>query len=545
MSAPTLMTIKAFEHAPAPLPAPLEERLNGSPAKTPEDLAVALEKHRARSELLRNAHLDAVKDRAARDNQRVLEAAARKRRAAANNVEKIQRRQEAADSKFNAKREAAEAKRAAWTARRAEMASNVAEARKAADAARQVAHLESLEAEKLASTKHEKTIQAIHDKSANVVKHAAAVVAARKEKEAQDAAAAAAKLADRMALAEIRRESAAPNSPGSSAPPSPGAKSSKAVLSRVLNEQKVEAGLKEVAFAKRNAKAEAKRVAILKEVTDKAERHHADREHKLAALAAKANGTDAETAAHKSALWTKMLNAENARQLTLKQRMAGCKEKGDTTSVIIVHVDKAASVRMPPPALVKRLTTVSNRLLATAPSRQAGAAARKLALRSAAALRLAKAAERRAAVVGKTGAALGARKAKLEGKLARALVTKAIADGRKAHVLAQEAKRVEAASKARKGAAQAAKDKGAAAATHCEAVGERRAAAIRRTAKVGVIAVRAAANRSRRVALAAAKGARAEALAARCVAAAAAKATKTADVVAAAKQAQKVKCSDA
>ena len=61
MSAPTLMTIKAFEHAPAPLPAPLEERLNGSPAKTPEDLAVALEKHRARSELLRNAHLDAVR----------------------------------------------------------------------------------------------------------------------------------------------------------------------------------------------------------------------------------------------------------------------------------------------------------------------------------------------------------------------------------------------------------------------------------------------------------------------------------------------------
>lgn len=487
MSAPLLMTIKAFEHAPAPLPAPLEERLNGSPAKTPEDLAAALEKHRARTELLRTAHLDAVKDRAARDNQRVLEAAARKRRAAANNVEKIQRRQEAADSKFNAKREAAEAKRAAWMARRAEMASNVAEARKAADAARQMAHLESLEAEKLASTKHEKTIQAIHDKSANVVKHAAAVVAARKEKEAEETAAAAAKLAERMALAELRRESAAPNSPGTSAPPSPGTKSSKAVLSRVLNEQKVEAGLKELAFAKRNAKAEAKREAILKEVTDKAERHHVLREHKLAALAAKANGTDAETVAHKSALYSKLLNAENARQLSLKQRMAGCKVQGDTTSVIVVRVDKA-SPRMPPPALVKRLTTLSNRLLATAPSRQAGAAARKLALRSATALRLAKAAERRALVVGTARAALCARKAALEGKLARALVTKAIADGRKAHVLAQEAKRVEAASKARKAAAQAAKDKGAAAATHCEAVAERRAAAVRRTAKVGVVA---------------------------------------------------------
>merc|ERR1719399_2013070 len=131
------------------LPAALEQRLSGSPTKTPDELAATLAECSSRSEKLRAAHLDAVRDRAARESQRAAEAAARKLRLAASRVEKIQRKLIAAESKTEAKKQATEAEREARKARRAEMALAVAEARRAAVEARELRTAKLLENEKL------------------------------------------------------------------------------------------------------------------------------------------------------------------------------------------------------------------------------------------------------------------------------------------------------------------------------------------------------------------------------------------------------------
>jgi hypothetical protein len=60
MTAPVALTISIRDLPPTPVPAHLEQRLSGSPTKTPEDLACELAKQTARTELLRLAHLDSV-----------------------------------------------------------------------------------------------------------------------------------------------------------------------------------------------------------------------------------------------------------------------------------------------------------------------------------------------------------------------------------------------------------------------------------------------------------------------------------------------------
>jgi len=493
MSQPVALTINVhnLETPKASLPAALEARLTGSPTKSPEDLASALQAHANRTAALRKAHLDAVRDRAARESQRAADVAARKLRLAANRVEKIQSRIDMAATKTHSKKEAAEAEREARKARRESLAQAVADAREAADQARAVRHAEILTAEAQANAKHLKAVGEVKDKGAAAVKHALAVAAAQKEKEAEAAALLAEKQCARLNAADYRREELA--ALAMAGPGSPGKAGAKAA--RALNDAFNAAHVKGAVHEARCSKAEANRAAHLKTVQDKAAHVSA----KAAAVVAKAHDkTDAIEAA--KTLYDRLLRAETARLSALKAKYAtGGAAKSKKAEVFVVRVD--VTPRSPPAALTLRLSAVSKTLTKTAGARQAAASARRDALRHARIVKAAEAKQRRAAAAMRVARAAAAVEAKVQTKAARGVVTHALAVGARQHRIAEEHKRAEAATEKREAAATAKSTAQAARLKAEAAASERHGAVLRGIAKVGVVAVRAAAQRSRREAL--------------------------------------------
>ena len=137
---------------------------------------------------------------------------------------------------------------------------------------------------------------------------------------------------------------------------------------RVLNDEKVHAEKRRLAFEASMARHASNRAAILHAVAEKAMAENAKAAAVVAMNAAKDKGTDPATAEAKSALYEKLANAEVARLHALRTRaQAGMASKGDTVSVIVVkrHV-KGGGLRAPPPELSKRLSVVKNTLLTTA-----------------------------------------------------------------------------------------------------------------------------------------------------------------------------------
>merc|ERR1719399_2790739 len=323
------------------LPAALEQRLSGSPTKTPDELAATLAECSERTEKLRRAHLDAVRDRAARESQRAAEANARKLRLAASRVEKIQRKLIAAESKTNAKKEATEAEREARKARRAEL----------------------LENEKLAFLKHAKLVKEVEDKSSAQVRHAIAVVAAQKEKERLEKEAKSESLAARLEKAAAYREIEATDKGSPSTE-----KASRKM--RVLNDAKVHSEMRRLAFDAKSSKATSKRAALLHATQLRAQAENA----RISSVVSQLNAKSTDEA--KAALYDKLLRAEVSHLSQLKDKGAKFR-KGETISAIVVRAFESATPRSPPPALTKRLSVVAQNLVATAEARQAGAAARR------------------------------------------------------------------------------------------------------------------------------------------------------------------------
>ena len=105
------------------LPEELKARLEASylDGKTVEELKLDSDRQTARSESLRSQHLEAVKERAAREAQRVEEAAARKRRAAEAEKRKLLEKHEAQMKKHEALMAEKDERREADKARRAAM----------------------------------------------------------------------------------------------------------------------------------------------------------------------------------------------------------------------------------------------------------------------------------------------------------------------------------------------------------------------------------------------------------------------------------------
>ena len=497
----TATSIQMMTPASATLPKTLQARLSRaqSPSKSPTELAAALEKQLARTTLLRSAHVEAVRDRAAREAQRVLDAEARRRRLGTRAIDKVQRKLEEAEAKTRAKKEEQEAKRQALSAHRTELAYNVAAARDRHQAELAWRGTELREAEQRAAAKHAKLVQAVHDKSARNVKHALDVREAHEEKERLAAEEAGERLAERLNAAESRRSTlqttptkaerlnAAETTPSCAHPQ----------LAKVLNEAKVNSERKASAIAAKMETAISKREALLQAVASKAGSLNLRAADKAAAAQQVAQGTDSATVASKAAHYDKLMRVEVARQAHLKQRGAACRFRGETTSVIIVRFDKARPT-MPPTDLVKRLSTVSTSLLRTAKARQLGAQARRQAIHAAKMLKSALSNGKRAAALSRTSAQEAAVEAKVRAKAKAALCNKALQDGRKAAVVWQERARTVKAAKSRKEATALLASAGAEEAARCAAAADRREAQLRKVAKKGVLAVRASAVKSRR-----------------------------------------------
>lgn len=511
----TTLTINIHD-LPAPLPAALEERLAKSPTKSPEELESALKAYEAKSSKLRQAHLDAVRDRAARESERLKLAKAAKLRLNASKVEKVQRKLEQAEAKTTLKKEELEARRSAQKERREAMALAVAEARQLALESR-AASAEALRArEALANAKHARNVQRVQDKSAAQVKHALAVVEAHKQAAKLSAETAADRLEARLEKAALHRAHSLAETKGTHhATP-------EAVRHRVLNDEKVQAETRRLAFDASMVRHAANREAILHAVAEKAMAENAKAARVVELNAAKEAGTDPALAGAKSALYEKLHNAEVSRLQALRTKVdKATAAKGDTVSVIVVRRDpKTTTLRAPPPALSMRLSVVKRTLLATAAARHSGAAARRAAIKNRLAAKLAVANERRAAATARRAKAAAALEAKVTSRAARSLIHVALHTGGRLANVAKANRRHLRASAKMTAAARANDASGTAAAAKCDAAKTRRADRLRRVAKAGVVAVRRAACNSRRTSLRTAVLTRAEALDERCKAAA-------------------------
>lgn len=514
------------------LPETVTARLSGSPTKSPDELARA----EVRSASLRQLHLENIKERANVASSRAHEANLRRLRLASAQSERILKKALFAESKVDAKKEAAEAERLLKKEKREEAQRHVREMRAMAEKARSARFAELALAETIAHQKWSKAIAETKSKSHAQVQHALAVAAAHKEKAVLEAAAIGEKLELKLAAAETRRELAAAASPSapalsiaagdaaalaaSTGPPSP-PKGAKATLHRVLNDTKVNAQTKAKLLEASMAKAVEKRAAHLATVQAKAEAVCAKAAAVVAKSKAVTDGTDKETADAKAALYDKLVRAESARLFALRAKYGALHAPAPAAaSLLVVDLSEVIKPRKPPAALSLRLSSCGRGLLATAKSRQAGAAARRLGAKYTKHAKLAAAAERRAAAAAKYCRARASKAAAVDAKAERALINKALADGaRKFAIVTQRAKASAAALK-RDAADAATKARGAAKRATCASATEKKGAKLRGIAKAGVLPVRQAANTSRKAALVDVKRARAAAFEARATAAA-------------------------
>lgn len=415
----------------------------------------------------------------------------------------VLRKLEQADLKTSAKRAQADADREARKTRRKAMAVAVAEARAEAAKMRAARGFELVEKVEVAFAKHSKVVNDVKVKSACQVKHAVAVVEARKEKERLDALAAGEKLSARLESAAAKR-AAAEDSP----------RGSPMRRHQVLNDVKVASEMRRKSYAASMEAHVSKRDAFIQGVAEKAKAENV----KAAGVAARRNAGSPEA---KAALYHKLIRADvqrNAAIAAIRAKAISKERAADAASVIVVKLD-GIQLRLPPPALSLRLSVVGTALVATATARQAGAAARRAALRAAAHTKVAKANERRAAALTRVGKAQAAVEAKVKAGHARSLISMAIAEGQRLANAAAHSARLIGALGQLAAAEDARKVAGAAAQAKVDAAGERRAATLRQVAKAGIVAVRAAAFKSRREALRTAVISRVEALANRGVAA--------------------------
>lgn len=410
-TAPLLITIPVHEEhgwtarSPPADELPVRARLAETQHhKSPTELRLAEE----RATLLRAAHLDAVKQRAARESSRAIEAHARRLRMEAAARQRAQSRLNEVERQSTNKTCTKRAKQAAE--RRSQMSEAVLDAREAMSRACAQRGLAELARCHEAQAKREKTLQLTVDRSAYQVKHALAVAAAVKEKEREARKQAGEALTIRLNAAEVRRLDL---SPGSSSPPasptgltasakwtgsmSPGGAASRAKLvARTLGEQALLLEQKrlmlssaQIRAASAHDEAISARVAKAAAVTARAEAVKLARDEKREAAAGAARALHFE----------KMQDASVRRGLSHLHTKLPCPVFIDAT------VPKAAGAK-PPIGLIARISQRTRKLAASGQSRQQAAKMRRDAIQmrkslmiKGSALRAVKAAARRAIAV--------------------------------------------------------------------------------------------------------------------------------------------------
>ena len=127
--------------------------------------------------------------------------------------------------------------------------------------------------------------------------------------------------------------------------------------------QKVALEAKAKACAAKMDLATSRRAEYLESVVNKASSVTVRAAERAAAAQKMSSGTDSASLATKAAHYEKLLSAEISRSFQQKEKLR--KFRGDTTSMIIVRIEKEHPT-LPPPGLVKRLSTVGTSLVSTA-----------------------------------------------------------------------------------------------------------------------------------------------------------------------------------
>lgn len=168
-------------HNPAPIPEHLTDRLNKQKLD-PEEVAQQSERLTARSEALRDAHIQAVKDRAARETQRGEENAARKRRTAAEELRKLEAKIEQAAAKSETKKREQQEKRDQDKEKRQRLAEQALEARQQGNMTQLKKGIEKATRACTAVANRDKKVAEVVKRTGAQVKHALEVAATMKER---------------------------------------------------------------------------------------------------------------------------------------------------------------------------------------------------------------------------------------------------------------------------------------------------------------------------------------------------------------------------
>lgn len=179
--------------------------LTPTPDRSPESIAKKITEREATNKKLHDLHIENITERAKRANERVKEGVARKLRLEAAKVEKASSSLERAQIHVDAKQEAKRAALDAAKARRQSLLDAVRATREARQMDQLARQASLAELEDKAHAKRTKVIRATADKGRATVHHAVAVVEARKSREAEAASGAKAKMYEKQAAAEQRR----------------------------------------------------------------------------------------------------------------------------------------------------------------------------------------------------------------------------------------------------------------------------------------------------------------------------------------------------
>lgn len=475
---------------PRDLPSEIRARLDVTPpSPSAEDLKARAE----RRALIRNAHIEGVKERATRDLQRAVEAAARKRRIEHKQAHKTIEKMDAATKKTEVKRQEQQDKRDAAWAKRNALASAVANKRTAMTVAMLKRGMEEASRAARAVRTHDALIKAISEKGGAQVKRALSVVDTLKEKQEADRASAGERLAAKVEAAEMRREQEALIKADIIQRESERCKR----VAAARRAMTVELEQKRLADEKAMQKAQKKREELLSTIAESAAtfNDHA----KEVADAAKANSATVEQ--KRKALYAKMVAADVSRELALRKKAVGGTVPDFHPEVIYVHMG-AGDAATPPMKLLHRLTMCPQTLLASSASRQLGAFTRRELASAEQHARCVKHVTRLADAAKRRSIMRAAKLAKISARQARSEAIIASKDRARAKLIKRELA-LAALVAANRDAADAETDaKAAIYRDRLADADERRSKHLRTTAKAGVVALRTNLNRSRRAALA-------------------------------------------
>ena len=442
-----------------------------------------MDRHRALQQICISSRVES----ASRDLQRARDAKERKNRDETEHIENISERLQRQEVRVAMHKHEQALKAEAGKAKRVALAEAVSSARTNAyvETLKQGV-VKAIRAESVVNKKEE-LLRRKSQQGHFQVQHALDTVMAHREKAEREAARAAEVIAGKLAAAEARRE----------AHKTKDIDSKVKLVASARQAQEFAREVKRAADAAAMDKAVSKREELMSTISTSAavfNQHAAD---VAAAVKAFGLGTDGVAAAVKSAMFQRHVRAEVDRNTAMRAKV-GKATKGFHPEVITVQADQTGKQKLPPSHLLRRLTTVPQTLIATAAARHLGACSRREAVITGNQAKSVQRMERFAAAAKRRGLARATILADVAAKEKRAAIVRAVSETSATNLLKKEAALAAMVAANRAAAEEEALALGEAEEERCKAASERRAAVLRKRAKVGVTAIRANANSWRR-----------------------------------------------